>query len=111
MGLTSEQIVNLAHEMAKHAERIARRMHEGIGVQDIEKLQHWRDVIAEQVIPQCTAVEELDAVIAAAPKVAALQDTERVATATLRIALIVAVAAGALLEVARRFYWEELYGQ
>ena len=104
MGLTSEQIVDLAHKMARHAEQIARRMREGISAQDIERLQHWRDVIAEQVTPRCTAVEELDAVIAAAQKVADLRDTERVAVATLRIALILAAAAGALLEVGRMFY-------
>jgi Na+(H+)/acetate symporter ActP len=111
MGLTSEQIVDLAHEMARHAERIARRMHEGVSAQDIERLQHWRDVIAQQVTPQCVAVQELDAVIDAAPKVADLQDTERVAVSTLRIALILAAAAGALLEVGRKFYFEELLGE
>jgi Na+(H+)/acetate symporter ActP len=111
MWLTSEQIVDLAHEMARHAEQIARRMHEGISAQDIERLQHWRDVIAQQVMPQCVAAQELDAVIAAAPKVADLRDTERVAVATLRIALILAAAAGALLEVGRRFYFEELFGK
>jgi tellurite resistance protein len=109
MGLTSKQIVDLAHEMARHAEQIARRMHEGVSAQDIERLQHWRDVIAQQVMSQCVAVQELDAVIDAAPKIADLRDTERVATSTLRIALIVAVAAGALLEVGRVFSLVELF--
>jgi len=111
MWLTSEQIVDLAHEMAGYAEQIAHRMQEGISAQDIEKLQHWRDVIAERVTPQCAAVCELDAVIDAAPKVADLQNTERVATATLRIALIVAAAAGALLEAGRVRFLEELFGE
>jgi len=111
MGLTSKQIADLAHKMAKCAEQIARRVHEGVSAQDIERLQHWRDVIAQQVMPQCVAVQELDTVIAAAPKVADLQDAERVAVATLRIALILAAAAGALLEVGRMFYFEELSGE
>jgi tellurite resistance protein len=111
MGLASKQIVDLAHEMAKYAEQIARRMHEGVSAQDIERLQHWRDLIAQQVTPQCAAVHELDAVVAAAPKVADLRDTERVATATLRVALIVAAAAGALLEVGRMLSLVELFNE
>jgi hypothetical protein len=111
MELTSKQVEDLAHKMARHAEQIARRMHEGIGAQDIERLQHWRDVIAQQVTPQCVAVDELDAVIAAAQKVADLQETERVATATLRIALIVAAAAGALLEAGRMLSLQELFNE
>jgi hypothetical protein len=110
MELTSKQVVDLAHEMARHAEQIARRMHEGIGAQDIERLQYWRDVIAQQVNPRCVAVRELDAVIEVAPKVVDLQEPERVAVATLRIALILAAAAGALLEVGRRVSLEELFG-
>jgi hypothetical protein len=111
MRLTSKQIADLAHEMAKYAEQIARRTHEGVGAQDIERLRHWRDLIAQQVTPQCVAVRELDAVIDAAPKVADLRDTERVATATLRIALIVAAAAGALLEVGRMRSLVELFNE
>jgi hypothetical protein len=111
MGLTFEQIEDLAYEMAKCAEQIARRMQEGISAQDIERLKHWRDVIAEQVMPQCVAVIELDAVIGAAQKLADLRETEQVAVATLRVALILAAAAGALLEAGRRVYWEEeLFG-
>jgi hypothetical protein len=105
----SEQVVNLAHEMAKHAEQIARRMQEGISPQDIEKLQHWRDVIAQQVTPRCVAVSELDALIESAPKVIDLREPERVAVATLRIALILAAAAGALLEVGRMLSLAELF--
>jgi Na+(H+)/acetate symporter ActP len=110
MRLASEQIVDVAHKMVKHAEQIARRMQEGISAQDIERLKHWRDMIAEQVMPQCVAVIELDAVIGAAQKLADLRETEQVAVATLRVALILAVAAGALLEVARRVNLEELFG-
>jgi len=109
MRLTSEQIVELAHEMVKHAEQIARRMQEGISAQDIERLKHWRDVISQQVKPRCVAVSELDALIESAPKVVDLRETERVAVATLRIALVLAAAAGALLEVGRMFYLEELF--
>jgi len=111
MGLTSAQIMDLANEMVTHAEQIARRMQEGIGAQDIERLQHWRDVIAEQVMSQCIAVIELNAVIAAAHKVADLREPEQVAKVTLRIAILVAAAAGALLEVGRMFYLEELLGE
>jgi hypothetical protein len=109
MELTSKQVVDLAHEMARHAEQIARHMHEGIGAQDIERLQYWRDVIAQQVTPRCVAVEELDAVIEAAQRVVDLRETERVEVATLRIALIVAAAAGALLEVGRVLSLIELF--
>jgi flagellar biosynthesis chaperone FliJ len=111
MGLTSKQIESLAHKMVKHAEQIALRMQEGISTQDIEKLQHWRDVIAQQVARQCVAVYELNAVIDAAQRVVDLKDTERVAVATLRIALILAAAAGALLEVGRMLSFVELFNE
>jgi hypothetical protein len=107
MGLTSKQIVDLVNEMVDYAEQIARHMQEGIGPQDIERLQRWRDVIAQQVMPQCAAVHELDAAIDAAPKVNDGRENEPVAVVTLRFALSVAVAAGALLEAGRRVYWEE----
>jgi hypothetical protein len=95
--------------MARHAEQIARRMHEGIGAQDIERLQYWRDVIAQQVTPRCVAVSELDALIESAPTVVDLREPERVAVATLRIALILAAAASALLEVGRVLSLIELF--
>jgi Na+(H+)/acetate symporter ActP len=109
MGFAYEQIVDLANEMAKHAEQIARRMQEGISAQDIERLRYWRDVIAQQVTPRCAAVCELDAVIDAAPKVTDLRETEQGAVATLRIALILAAAAGALLETGRILFSMELF--
>jgi hypothetical protein len=109
MGSTYKQIVDLAYEMAKHAEQIACRMQEGISAQDIERLQYWRDVIASQVTPRCVAVRELDAVIDAAPKVADIRETKRLAVATLRIALILAAAAGALLETGRILFSNELF--
>jgi len=111
MGLSHQQLVDLANEMMKFAEEIACRKQEGIGTQDIERVQHWRDMIAEQVYPRCAAVYELDVVIESAQRVVDLRGTERVAVATLRIALILAAAVGALVEVGRDLYFAELFGE
>jgi len=101
MGPSHQQLVDLAHKMMARASLMACLTRPSIGREDVEALRHWRDVIAEEMSSRCTAVQQLNAAIEAAEEIVEFEEGVRAEVSTVIVALMVAAAAGALLEAVR----------
>jgi DNA-directed RNA polymerase beta' subunit len=101
MGLSHQQLVDLAHRMMARATLIVRFSRSGIRREDVEALRRWRDVIAGKIPSRCTAALQLNAAIEAAEEAVELEEEERAEESAVIVALMIAAAAGALLEVVR----------
>jgi hypothetical protein len=101
MGLSHQQLVDLAHRMMARASLMACLTRPSIGHEDVEALRHWRDVIASEMPSRCTAVQQLNAAIEVAAETAEFEEGVRAEVSTVMVAIMIAAAAGALLEVVR----------
>jgi len=101
MGISNQQLVDLANKMMARAALMVCLTRPNIGREDVEALRHWRDVIAGEMSSRCTAVQQLNAAIEVAAEIVEFEEGVRAEVSTLIVALMVAAATGALLEAVR----------
>jgi hypothetical protein len=97
------RLADLANKMMTRASMMACTQ-TSIDAEDIESLKRWRDTIAQGLSPDCTAVHQLNEAIKFATSDFAQQpgSEARAQVATVLVAIMVAAAAGALLEAIRK---------
>jgi hypothetical protein len=98
------RLADLANKMMTRASMMACIPQPSIDAEDIESLKRWRDMIAQGLSPDCSAVHQLNEAIKFATSDFAQQPESeaRAQVVTVLVAVMIAAAAGALLEAVHK---------